>query len=187
MATSIEAKEYLEERVKVPDDVRVKLDGLKLSVSSKLGSNEYDFHHMGIDIRLEGNEVVIRVMGRNRKSKAMIGTAKSIVKNLITGVTKGFTYKMKIVSSHFPMSVKVSGDEVIIENFIGEKYPRRAKIVGNVKVVVRGDDVIITGIDKYAVGQTAANIENAIRVKSKDRRKFLDGIYVYQRMEGIEK
>lgn len=176
----------LEERIQIPDDVRVNLEGLRLKIAGKLGSNEYDFSHMGVDLSLNGKEVTVRVLGNNRKARAILGTAASIIRNMIKGVTKGFTYKMKIVASHFPISVKVSGDEVIIENFLGEKYKRRAKIVGNTKVVVKGDEVIVSGIDKYAVGQTATNIENATRIKKKDPRKFLDGIYVYKKLEGIE-
>jgi len=183
MSTKLES---LEERIQIPDDVKVSLEDFRLKVTGKLGSNEYDFSHMGIGLFLDGKEIVVKVLGNKRRSKAMLGTAVSIIKNMLTGVTKGFTYKMKVVASHFPISVKVSGDEVIIENFLGERYKRRAKIVGNTKVVVKGEDVIVSGIDKYAVGQTAANIENATRIKKKDPRKFLDGIYVYKKMEGLE-
>lgn len=184
---SIEVKETcLEERIKVPEGVKASLDGQKLRVSGKLGTNEYDLSHMGVSISIEGDEVVIRILGKKRSSRAMLRTANSIVKNLITGVSKGFTYRMKIVSLHFPMSVRVSGNEVIIENFIGERYRKRASIVGNTKVIVKGEDVVVTGTDKYAVGQTAANIESATRIKGRDPRKFLDGIYTFQRMEGME-
>ncbi|MEM0089892.1 MAG: 50S ribosomal protein L6 [Nitrososphaerota archaeon] len=183
MSTKLES---LEERIQIPDDVKANLEGFRLKITGKLGSNEYDFSHMGIDLSLEGKEITVKILGNNRKARAMLGTAVSIIKNMITGVTKGFTYKMKIVASHFPMSVKVSGNEVIIENFLGERYKRRAKIVGNTKVVVKGDDVIVSGIDKYSVGQTATNIENATCIKKKDPRKFLDGIYVYRKLEGIE-
>ncbi|MEM2909698.1 MAG: 50S ribosomal protein L6 [Nitrososphaerota archaeon] len=179
--------ESLEEKIRVPEDVKVSLEGFKLKVSGKLGSNEYDFSHMGIELFLENDkEIVVRAPDNKRRGRGIIGTAVSIIRNMITGVTRGFTYKMKVVASHFPISVKVSGNEVIIENFIGEKYKRRAKIVGNTKVVVKGDDVIVSGIDKHAVGQTATNIEKATRTKKKDPRKFLDGIYVYQKVEGIE-
>ncbi len=178
--------ENLEKRIPIPDDVKVNLEGLRLKVTGKLGSNEYDFSHMGIELSLDGKEIMVKVPGNKRRARAMLGTAKSIIKNMLTGVTQGFTYKMKIVASHFPISVKVSGNEVIIENFLGERYKRRAKIVGNTKVVIKGDDVIISGIDKYAVGQTATNIENATCIKKKDPRKFLDGIYVYKKLEGIE-
>ncbi|MCS7136229.1 MAG: 50S ribosomal protein L6 [Nitrososphaerota archaeon] len=183
MSTKLEC---LEERIQIPDGVKASLDGSRLKVAGKLGSNEYDFSHMGIELSLDGKEIVAKVSGNKRKARAMLGTATSIIKNMIAGVTKGFTYKMKIVASHFPMSVKVSGNEVIIENFLGERYKRRAKIFGNTKVVVKGDEVIVSGIDKYAVGQTATNIENATRIKKKDPRKFLDGIFVYKKLEGIE-
>jgi large subunit ribosomal protein L6 len=105
---------------------------------------------------------------------------------MITGVKKGFTYKLKIVFSHFPISVKVQGNTVLIENFTGERNPRRAKIVGDAKVKVVGDDVIVQGINLEDVSQTAANIEQATKVRRKDPRVFLDGIYLYEKSEGME-
>jgi large subunit ribosomal protein L6 len=105
---------------------------------------------------------------------------------MITGVRKGFTYKLKIVFSHFPISVKVQGKTVLIENFTGERNPRKAKIVGNANVKVSGDDIIVQGINLEDVSQTAANIEQATKVKRKDPRIFLDGIYLYERGEGME-
>jgi len=95
---------------------------------------------------------------------------------------------MKIVYSHFPINVKVMGDKglVVIENFIGERAPRYAKIYGNVKVTVQGDDVVIEGIDINEVSQTAANIQSATKIRNKDPRVFLDGIYVYQKAVGDE-
>src|SRR5690606_1375479 len=94
------------------------------------------------------------------------------------GVTEGFTYRMKIVYAHFPMSVKVAGDSVVIENFLGERHPRRARIVGDTKVQVKGDEVEVSGINKEDVGQTMANIEQATRIKGRDPRVFQDGIYL---------
>jgi len=75
---------------------------------------------------------------------------------------------------------------VAIENFTGERSPRMARIMGEAKVVVKGDDVIVQGINIEDVSQTAANIEKATKVKVKDPRVFLDGIYVYERHEGME-
>jgi large subunit ribosomal protein L6 len=104
---------------------------------------------------------------------------------MITGVEKGFSYKLKIVFSHFPISVKVQGKTVLIENFTGERRARRVKIVGDVQVKVESEDVIVEGINLEDVSQTAANIEQATKVKKKDPRVFLDGIYVYERNEGM--
>ncbi len=175
-------------RVEVPGDVEVEVSPpAQVRVKGRLGELVKDLSHMGVRLEKEDGAVVIRLYGKGRRAKAMMGTAQSIIKNMITGVTQGFTYKMKIISSHFPMNVKVQGDQVIIENFIGERWPRRARIVGaGTKVEVKGDDVIVKGIDKEAVGQTAANIEQATKITRKDLRKFLDGIYVYEKKVGME-
>ena len=94
------------------------------------------------------------------------------------GVTDGFEYHMKIVFAHFPMTVKVNKDVVVIDNFLGERHPRTAKVVGSAKVVVKGDEVTITGINKEHVGQTMANLEQATKIKGRDPRVFQDGIYL---------
>ena len=108
----------------------------------------------------------------------MIGTTKAHITNMIIGVTEGFTYHMKIVFAHFPMTVKAQGDVVTIENFIGERHPRTSKIVGDAKVSVKGDEVTITGVNKEDVGQTMANLEQATKIRGKDPRVFQDGIYL---------
>jgi large subunit ribosomal protein L6 len=74
----------------------------------------------------------------------------------------------------------------LIENFTGERNPRKAKVVGNVQVKIQSEDIFIQGMDVEEVSQTAANIEQATKVKRKDPRIFLDGLYVYERSEGME-
>jgi len=94
---------------------------------------------------------------------------------------------MKIVYSHFPITDKVEGKNVLIENFQGERAPRISPIKGATKVTVKGDDVIITGPVLTDVSQTAANIQLKSKVKNKDHRVFLDGIYKFSQSKGIEK
>jgi len=180
-------KEYVEE-VEIPEGVEVEVKApARIKVKGRLGELEKDLTHMGVELELADGKIIVKFYGKGRTAESMIGTAKSIVKNMMIGVSKGFTYKMKIISSHFPMNIKIKGGTVIIENFIGERWPRYAKIVGpGTKVEVRGEDLIVKGIDKQAVGQTAANIELATKIKEKDLRKFLDGIYVYEKKVGIE-
>jgi large subunit ribosomal protein L6 len=97
--------------------------------------------------------------------------------NMIHGVTEGFQYKMKTVYSHFPIKTNVEGNTFVIQNFLGERSPRKALILEGVKVEAKGDDVTVNGIDKEKVGQTVANIERATAVKRRDIRVFQDGIY----------
>ena len=144
-----------------------------------------DFSHAPVLIQLEDGEVKISAFWPRRKEAAIVGTVCSHIENMIRGVTKGFTYKLKIVYSHFPISVKVEGKKILIDNFTGERSPRVAKIVEDTKVIVKGEDVIVQGINLEEISQTAANIEQATKVKSKDPRVFLDGIYIYEKLEGI--
>ncbi len=116
-----------------------------------------------------------------KKEKALLGTYGAHIRNMIVGVTKGYEYKMKIVFAHFPIKASVKGDTFMIENFLGEKHPRKARILGITKVNVKGDLVDLTGPDVEAVGQTAANIERATKIKGFDPRVFQDGIYIIQK------
>jgi large subunit ribosomal protein L6 len=175
---------HVEERVPIPEGVRVQVNGLKVRVEGPRGVLEKDFSHArGVLISLRDNEVVVEAYLADRKLKALVGTLASHIKNMITGVTRGFRYKLKIVYTHFPVTVVVDKQNklVRIKNFLGEKADRIAKICGNVEVRVEGNDVIVEGIDIEEVGLTAASIERATRVKDLDRRIFADGIYIYER------
>ncbi|MEM3797271.1 MAG: 50S ribosomal protein L6 [Candidatus Bathyarchaeia archaeon] len=171
--------------LQIPDDVEVTLEGKKVTVKGALGSLTRDFSYAPISMELQGKTLRIWANWPRKKESALVGTVYAHINNMITGVRKGFTYKLKIVFSHFPISVKVQGNTVLIENFTGERNPRKAKIVGNAKVKVSGDDVIVQGINIEDVSQTAANIEQATKVKRKDPRVFLDGVYLYERGEGM--
>lgn len=178
-------KVYVHEEVEVPSGVDVSIDGLRVSVKGPRGEVFRDFSHAsGVIIRKHDNKVVVESYFADRKRKALVGTIASHINNMIVGVTRGFRYKLKIVFSHFPISVVVDGERRIIriKNFLGEKSDRIAKIAGeNVKVSVEGDEIVVEGVDVEHVGQTAANIELATKVRDKDRRVFVDGIYIYER------
>lgn len=176
----------VEKTVEVPEGVDVKIDGRVVTISGEKGTLTRDFSHASLSIQKEEKLVKIRTDWPRKKEAATVGTISSHIQNMITGVTKGFTYKLKIVFSHFPISVKVEQKKVLIENFTGERSPRTAKIVGDTKVTVKSDDVIVQGTNLEDVSQTAANIEQGTRVKRKDPRVFLDGIYVYKRLKGTE-
>jgi len=172
--------------IQAPDDVKVTIEGRKVTVEGANGTLARDFSHASISIELEGKTVRVWAEWPRKKEAALVGTIYSHIQNMITGVRKGFTHKLKIVFSHFPISVKVKGKNVLIENFTGERSARKAKIMGDTQVKVRSEDVIVQGINLEDVSQTAANIEQATKVKRKDPRVFLDGIYVYERGEGME-
>ena len=170
--------------LEVPAGVTASMTGRMLSIRGKLGEAKKDFEKVDVNIGVEGNKVVISPFSKKKKDNVIINTAVSHVNNMITGVTKGYTYRLKVVYAHFPISVKTKGDQILVENFVGERSPRVAKIVGDCKVSIEGDDIIVKGVSVEDVGQTAANVELATKIRRKDQRIFLDGVYTYQKEHG---
>lgn len=171
--------------IEFPDGVEVEVIGRTVRVKGPLGELVRDFSHAPVDIRLDGRRVVVGTCWLKKRGRAMVGTVAAHIKNMIKGVTRGFTYKLKIIFTHFPIQVGVEGDEVVIRNFLGERTPRVAKIIPGVKVEVTKEDIVVSGVDVEAVGQTAANIERAMKIRGKDLRVFLDGIYIYEKRVGV--
>ncbi len=173
---------YVVERIPIPPGVSVDVEEpARATVRGPKGVLTKDFSHAKVYIRTSNSTILVESYIKGKRGESACRTIASHVRNMIKGVVEGFTYKLKIVYSHFPVSVKVEGDKVVIENFMGEKSKRVAKIVGNVKVQVKGDDVVVEGIDLEQVAQTAANIEQASRIRDRDSRIFMDGIYIYER------
>ncbi len=167
--------------IKIPEGVSVSLSQGVLTAKGPKGTVERKFWYPGIKIEIREEEVVVDAESSRKEQKAMVGTFTSHITNLITGVINGFECKMTIVYAHFPMQVKVEGKSLSIGNFLGEKKPRIAKILGETKVKVSGNEVIVSGINKEDVGQTAANIEQKTKIKRFDPRTFQDGIYIVQK------
>jgi large subunit ribosomal protein L6 len=172
--------------IPIPDGVVVNIEGRKVTVRGSKATLTRDFTYSTVAIETDGKNIHISAKWPRKKEASLVGTIESHIKNMITGVTKGFTYKMKIVFSHFPITVKLQGKTVLVENFTGERRPRHAKILGDVKVKLEPEDIIIQGANLEDVSQTSANIERMTRVTNKDPRVFLDGLYVYERNEGMD-
>ena len=173
--------------IQIPDDVNVSLKGSMLHIQGPLGHTYKNFKKIPVIIEIDDKKILLKQTGERKKYYAIRNTARSIIQILCAGVVDGFTIKMKVVFSHFPITVKVEGKKVLIENFQGERAPRISMIKGDTKVDVKGDDVIITGPVLTDVSQTAANVQQKSKVKNKDHRVFLDGIYRYSKSKGIEK
>ena len=172
--------------IQIAEDVEITIEGREVTVKGQKGTLTRDFRHAPVSMEVVGKTVRIWAEWPRKKEAALAGTICSHIQNMITGVSKGFTYKLKIVFSHFPISAKVRDNAVLIENFTGERNPRKAKIVGNARVKIQSEDIIVQDLSLENVSQTAANIEQATKVKRKDPRVFLDGIYVYEQVEGME-
>ncbi len=169
----------LARRLAIPESVEVNIsDDFVVKVTGPLGTVSRRLWHPNIEIRRDESDLVLDSRISRKQHRAMAGTLSAHLANMMKGVTDGFEYNMKAVYSHFPIQLKITKDELVISNFLGERKPRTAKILGDSKVEIRGDEVVVTGINKEDVGQTMANIEQATRVRGFDIRVFQDGIYL---------
>jgi large subunit ribosomal protein L6 len=185
LATSTEQE--ITVQVEAPASVTLRKEGNLIEVKGKLGKVKKDFTKLPATVTVEGNKITIKPYGTRKRDLAVTNTARSIITGMIKGVEKGYRYKLKIIFAHFPISVKVKGKEIHVENFFGERSARISHIIGDAtKVSVVGEDVVIQGPSLEDVSQTAANIELSTKTKGKDQRVFLDGLYIYSKEEGIE-
>jgi large subunit ribosomal protein L9e len=153
--------------------------------------------------------VQIEIHHGSRKNVATLRTVKTIINNLIIGVTKGYKYKMRYVYAHFPINVNMEKNKetdnyeieirwastthsrwsfkywlALRRNFLGEKIVRPVTLRNGVTVEAsKGvkDQIEVWGNSLEDVSQSAADIQQICRVRNKDIRKFLDGIYVSER------
>ena len=165
--------------VSVPKEVTLELSGAKVTARGPKGEVS---KHLDItkDIKIERTDSKVKVSSEvdRRPTRAIVGSTAAHIRNVIEGVMKGYTYRMRIIYSHFPVTVKVEGDKVLVSNFLGERIPRVAKVLGKTQVKIDQQDVTITGVNLEEVSQTAANIEQTCRIVGYDKKIFQDGIYI---------
>ncbi|MCJ2533034.1 MAG: 50S ribosomal protein L6 [Candidatus Thermoplasmatota archaeon] len=166
------------DEIEVPEKVQVDIDDGQVTVKGPLGEVSRKLFDVKVEVVKQDSSVFVVINTGRAKHRALMGTFAAHIRNMVHGVTEGFECSMKVVYAHFPIKASVKGDTFVIENFLGEKHPRRADILGKTKVVIKGDQVVISGLDIEEVGQTAANIERATKIKGFDPRIFQDGIYI---------
>jgi len=174
----IKMKKEIFQEIEIPEGVEAEIIENVLTIKGKEGEIKKKFNINKITFEKKDNKIIIRNKKATKNEKKMINTISAHIKNMIKGVQEKFEYVLKICSSHFPMSVEIVGNEAIIKNFLGEKIPRKAKIIENVNVEINGDIITINSHDKELAGQTAANFEKATKIRSRDRRVFQDGIFI---------
>ncbi len=171
----------INEEIQLVEGINVEVKDNMVKVEGSLGKLERRFAYPNVELKKQENKIQLTSKKASKREKRMINTFKAHIKNMIKGTSDGFEYKLKICSSHFPMTVTVENNFVVIKNFLGEKVPRKAKIIEGIDVKIEGNDVIIKGVDLEKTGQTAANIESSCKVTNKDRRVFQDGVYIYEK------
>lgn len=167
--------------VTIPEKASVEMDGPVLKVKGPKGELERNMKFPQIAVEILEDEIKISTSSGRKRTMALVGTFAAHVNNMCIGVTEGFEYRLKVVYSHFPIQLKMSGNKLEIINFLGEKKPRYAYIDEKITAKVGNDEIVLSGIDKEVLGNSSANIEHATKIRRRDPRIFQDGIYIVQK------
>ncbi|KAI1104189.1 60S ribosomal protein L9 [Jackrogersella minutella] len=184
------------ETLEIPEGVKVHIKSRNVTVEGPRGKLSKDLSHIAVNFsRPKKNVIGIEIHHGSRKDVATLRTVRTLINNLVVGVTKGFKYKMRYVYAHFPINVNLEKNsetgnfEVEIRNFIGEKLVRRVVMQPGVDVQIsttQKDELLLLGNSLEDVSQSAADIQQICRVRNKDIRKFLDGMYVSEKGNIVE-
>jgi len=179
MKTKTEKKKILEE-VEIPEDIQVESLGNMITLAK---GSEKTSKTLCYPFKLEGKKISFS-SSLNKGNKKLIKTSLAHIRNMVSGLGEKYVYKMQICFVHFPMTVAIKGNELVIKNFLGEVKERKAKILPAVQVKIDKEFITIESSDKEKAGQTAANFENATHARNRDKRVFQDGIYITHKEKG---
>ena len=149
-------------------------------ISCKKGSDILERKIVLLDtaVNIKGDEIKFFCKKANKKDIAKVKAFTSHLNYMFKGFEEKFVYELEICNVHFPITAKVDGSKLVINNFLGEKKNRVAEIISGVKVEINGQKITVSGKDMEKAGQTAANIEKTTKVAKRDRRVFQDGIFI---------
>ena len=174
----IKMKEEIKREIVLEEGVQAELIGTVLKIKGSKNEVERKFVHPKIKLTVEAGKVILVASKATKREKTIIGSFEAHIRNMVKGVIEPHVYKLKICSGHFPMNVAVSGQELIIKNFLGESVPRRITFKEGVTVKINGTEIEVISPNKEHAGQTAAKIESLCRITNRDRRIFQDGCYI---------
>lgn len=176
---------YTEKLVPVPENCTVTIDDRIITIKSGEKSIQRNFRHIVLTMDLHENNVRLRLWNGRRQERSKLITCSSHIRNMITGVTKGFECVLKAAYVHFPIAFDIAdnGKKLTVKNFLGEKTARVFQMRGDsvVRIGTDKDTVVISGTNIEDVTQSAGNVQRDCVPKNFDIRKFMDGVYVAQR------
>ncbi len=178
---------YVEAAIDIPEELKLNIKDKVVTVEGPKGTLIRNFENVDFEINKKGKKVNIKAYYINKKRKAATLAVVGYINNMIKGVSQGYVYKSKIIFSHFPITVEPDNKKkiVTIKNLYGGRKNIIVRIMGQeTKVSIDKDDVIIEGIDKEAVGQTTANMQEACRLRGKrkkDPETFMDGVWLWHK------
>ena len=140
--------------IPIPDGVNVTIDGSHVTVKGPKGELTRHFHPDMI-IQQEENELVVKRPSDSKEHKALHGTTRSLLANMVEGVTKGFEKTLELVGVGY--RAQKSGNKLVLN--VGYSHPVEIEPEKGIEIEVPDQNkIVVKGIDKERVGELAANI-----------------------------
>jgi large subunit ribosomal protein L6 len=174
-------RKKLVQEIEIPQGISCTLDNRELVAKKGSDSLKKKFDLPSIKLEIKNNKVTISSEKGNKIDFKRIMSSIAHVKNMFLGLDNKFVFKLEACNVHFPMTLKLDNGFLVVSNFLGEKIPRRAKILPNVEVDLKGQKITVSSRDIESAGATATNMEKATIVKNRDRRVFQDGIFITEK------
>jgi len=171
-------RKELYKKIEIPEGIEAEIEGTTVKVTGPEGKNIREFSIKSLELKKEGNRISIGSKKATKKEKKLMNSVAAHIKNMVKGVQEKFEYELRAVFSHFPITVELKGNEVLIKNFLGEKIPRKTSVPAGVEIEINGNLIKVRSTDRELAGQTAANLETITRIRDRDRRVFQDGIFM---------
>ncbi len=146
--------------IPIPNGVEVKLVGSQIQVKGKLGSLKHEIPEK-IGVRIEDKELHVERSGDDRFQRALHGLTRSLIANMVKGVSEGFQRTLILDGVGYKAAAK--GDVLTLT--VGYSHPIEYKMPEGISLKVERNKITVSGIDKQAIGQTAANIRSFKKVE----------------------
>lgn len=150
--------------IAIPQGVEIKISGNKLEVKGPKGSLTLDVHPEA-KIEVKDSDIIVSRKEGSDKSKtagAVWGLTRSLVNNMVLGVTEGYEKKLELQGVGY--RINVSGDKIVMA--LGFSHPVEAKVPQGLSAKMEENNIlVISGIDKQAVGQFAAQVRSLKKVE----------------------
>tara|TARA_B100001142_G_C14122805_1_gene573722 strand:- start:89 stop:625 length:537 start_codon:yes stop_codon:yes gene_type:complete len=144
------------EPISVPTDVNISIQGRNVGVTGPKGSLDLDLPGE-IDVRQEDGTVLVERPNDDRKNKALHGLTRSLINNMVIGVSEGFKKELEIVGVGYRAAK--SGDGLELQ--LGFSHPVKVKAPEGITFdVPEPTQIVVSGINKEVVGQVAADIRS---------------------------
>lgn len=145
--------------VSVPDKVTATVDGQNVKAKGPKGELEFTCPD-DVIVEMTDGKIVVTPKDDSKKSRSMWGMCRTMVQNLIVGVTQGYTRTLEIQGVGYRAAMK---GKDILQLSLGYSHEVLHKVPSGIEVVVGGakqDIITVTGINKQLVGQVAAEIRD---------------------------